>query len=342
MHVNTKDCRYPDLDNLFVTRDVTVQVRKLAHGVAAGVADLQAACAATAEPAVAIGAHCEAPSDCPFMGYCWQRVPQVSIFKIPGLKPAVKTQLAAQGILDLADLPADVKLTKRQQAFVERMRRGDTDIDRPGLAAYLERLHYPLYFFDFEADAPAVPRFAGLKPYQPMPFQYSCHILAEDGTLVHREYLHTDAGDPRPPLAEALLEHVGPHGSVVVYHAQFERTVLNELAAHLPEHAARLHGVARRLWDQLEVFRRHYRSAAFLGSNSIKKVLPALAPHLSYADLAVQRGDQAQAVWQEMIVCTDAGWKAEIAGQLRAYCARDTYAMVEIHRVLAKVVNEGT
>lgn len=342
MHINTRDCRYPDLDNLFVTRDVTAQVRKLACEVAGGVADLQTVTTTEVEPTVAIGAHCETPNDCPFMGYCWQGVPQVSIFDIPGLKPAVKTRLAAQGILDLADLPPDLKLTKRQQAFVALMRCGATDIDRPGLVAYLERLHYPIYFFDFEADAPAVPRFAGLKPYQAMPFQYSCHILEEDGTLAHREYLHTDAGDPRLPLAEALLEHVGPHGSVVVYHAQFERTVLHELAAHLPEHAARLHGVARRLWDQLEVFRRYYRSAAFLGSNSIKYVLPALAPHLSYNDLAVQRGDQAQAIWQEMIACADAGRKAEMASHLRAYCARDTYAMVEIHRVLEKVVDEGT
>ena len=276
------------------------------------------------------------------MGHCWQGVPQVSIFDIPGLRPEVKTRLAAQGILDLADLPADLKLTRRQRDFVELMRRGGTEIDRAGLRAHLDRLSYPLYFFDFEADAPAIPRFAGLKPYQAFPFQYSCHILQEDGTLEHREYLHVDGGDPRLPLAEALLEHIGPHGSVVVYHAQFERMVLNDLAAHLPEHAARLHGVARRLWDQLEVFRRHYRSAAFLGSNSIKYVLPALAPHLSYADLAVRRGDQAQAVWQDMIACRDAVQKAELAGQLRAYCELDTYAMVEIHRVLKTIFNEGS
>ena len=187
-----------------------------------------------------------------------------------------------------------------------------------------------------------MPRFAGLKPYQAFPFQYSCHILEEDGSLEHREYLHVDAGDPRLPLAEALLEDIGPHGSVVVYNAQFERMVLNDLAAHLPAHATRLHGIARRLWDQLEVFRRYYRSAAFLGSNSIKKVLPALVPHLSYADLEVCRGDQAQAVWQEMIACRDAARKAEMAGQLRAYCERDTYAMVEIHRVLENILNEGS
>ena len=139
MHIDTKECRFPDLDSLFVVRDVTVQVRKLLPGVPAAVAALQAASTGPVEPAVTIGGHCENPSACPFMDYCWQGVPQVSIFSIPGLRPEVKTRLAAQGILDLADLPDDLKLTKRQQGFVDLQRRGGTEIDRAGLRAHLGR-----------------------------------------------------------------------------------------------------------------------------------------------------------------------------------------------------------
>ena len=46
MHIETKECRFPDLDNLFVMRDVTVQVRKLLRGVPDEVAALQAASSA--------------------------------------------------------------------------------------------------------------------------------------------------------------------------------------------------------------------------------------------------------------------------------------------------------
>jgi hypothetical protein len=100
-------------------------------------------------------------------------------------------------------------------------------------------------------------RSTSCKPYQQVPFQYSCHILTEDGTVTHRDYLHTDAGDPRRPLAEALIKHIGETGSLIAYNTPFERGVLHHLAAHLPEYAERLLDLVDRLWDQLPIFRQH-------------------------------------------------------------------------------------
>jgi hypothetical protein len=115
---------------------------------------------------------------------------------------------------------------------------------------------------------------------------------------------------------------------------------LRDLAHTQPVYRQRLRSIAARLWDQLEIFERHYLDPRFEGSNSIKRVLPVLAPHLSYADLAVKRGDQAQAVWGEMIGVRDAARKAQLAAALRAYCSRDTQAMLEIHRALCRLVAE--
>jgi hypothetical protein len=80
----------------------------------------------------------------------------------------------------------------------------------------------------------------------------------------------------------------------------------------------------------------------FEGSNSIKRVLPVLAPHLHYDDLAVRRGDEAQAVWAALIDCRSRRRKAQMAADLRAYCRRDTEAMVEIHHALVRLVGEST
>ncbi len=92
--------------------------------------------------------------------------------------------------------------------------------------------------------------------------------------------------------------------------------------------------MADRLWDQLPIFRKHYRHYGFGKSNSLKSVLPVVVPELSYALLDVQNGTQAQVVWEEMIQCEETAVKNQKAGQLRAYCQLDTLAMVEIHQVL--------
>jgi hypothetical protein len=48
--------------------------------------------------------------------------------------------------------------------------------------------------------------------------------------------------------------------------------------------------MAERLWDQLDIFRKHYRDYRFGKSNSLKSVLPAVVPELSYQALEVQNG----------------------------------------------------
>jgi hypothetical protein len=182
-----------------------------------------------------------------------------------------------------------------------------------------------------------------MRPYQQLPFQYSVHVLEADGTMQHREYLHTTGDDPRPALAKQLVKEIGPCGSVVVYNARFERGVLLELARALPKHQPALRGMMARLWDQLDIFRNDYLDPAFEGSNSIKKVLPVLVPELSYDDLHVKRGDQAQTVWQMLLNAKDEERREELAAQLRAYCERDTFAMAAIHEALGRLVEpEGT
>jgi hypothetical protein len=66
-------------------------------------------------------------------------------------------------------------------------------------------------------------------------------------------------------------------------------------------------------------------------------VLPVVAPHLSYGELAVQNGVQAQVLWEEMVETADGAAKERLAADLLAYCKLDTLAMVEIHGVLREI-----
>lgn len=335
MHLNS-DCHYPDLTTLFVLADVTEAVQASLPQVEADVAAMRRVAAHTGSaPEIGIGRHCNKPSECAFHAHCWQGVTGKTIYDIPYLKRPLEAQLEAADIQYVTHIPPGFSLgDKRATAFVETIQQQQIAIDRDAIQSELDGLVYPLYFFDFETIDYAVPTFVDCKPYQQAPFQYSCHILEADGTLTHRDYLHTDTDDPRRPLTEALLNDIGDTGSIIVYFATFERSRLRELAEAFPEHAPRLMNMADRLWDQLDIFKKHYKDYRFGGSNSLKSVLPVIVPELSYKLLAVQNGTQAQVVWEAMIGEGETAVREQMVEQLRAYCHLDTLAMVEIHRAL--------
>ena len=198
----------------------------------------------------------------------------------------------------------------------------------------MANLQYPIHFLDFETDNPAIPRFDGLHPYQQFPFQYSCHVLHQNNEIEHYEYLHTDSTDPRLSVVESLLNHVSSCGSVVVYNASFEQGVLKHLADFFPEHAPPLQSIIDRIWDLLDIFKKHYTHPDFCGSNSLKAVLPVLAPSLDYQDLDVRDGTEAQATWNLMLNTEDETDKNEWINRLKAYCKTDTLATVKIYKAL--------
>lgn len=337
MHLNSA-CRYPDLDGLFALTDVTDDVRSFVPRVETDVAAMRQIILHDEAPPHSIGRHCSKPQECPFYARCWRDVNGWTIYDIPYLRRPQEQQLEERGIRYVADIPSGFALTdKRAKAFVDLINQQQISIDGDAIRAELATLLYPLYFFDFETIDYAIPVFDGCKPYQQVPFQYSCHILDADGSLTHCDYLHTTRDDPRQALVEALLADIGQAGSLIAYNTSFERGVIRHLAEQFPAYADQLMHMADRLWDQLAIFRKHYRHNGFGKSNSLKSILPVVVPELSYESLSVQDGAQAQVVWEEMVGCERPVEKQRLAEQLRAYCYLDTLAMVEMHHVLTRL-----
>ncbi len=338
MHINTQTCFFPNLVNLFVIEDITPEVDRLLVEVPDKLRQFRAALVENLEPTLAIGKHCGNPNPCPFTGDCWKHIPEVSIFTIPRLDWKKKDTFIAHDILAIADIPPGFSFSQNQRTYVNSVLSNQSVVNREAITASLAELEYPIHFFDFEAQNPAIPRFDGLKPYEQFPFQYSCHVLHEDGHVEHREYLHTDQSDPRPSLITALATDIAPVGSIIVYHESFEASLLRKLAQGFPGYAPQLEAIAARLWDLEDIFKKHYTHPAFLGSTSIKKVLPILVPSLSYKNLAVQRGDEAQRVWDVMLATRDEAKRQQLIDNLRAYCQLDTLAMVKIYQALYSLI----
>jgi len=179
----------------------------------------------------------------------------------------------------------------------------------------------------------------GSSPYDGIPFQWSLHVVRAPGAAPeHQYFLHPDAGDPRRRFLETLAAAVGDRGSIVVY-SGFEAGRLADLAGWLPDLAAISERIRTRLWDLLPVMRRHVYHPRFLGSFSLKRVLPALVPTLGYDGMEVAEGSQAGPTWDRLVRGRADGSLARVEAArleraLRDYCRQDTLGMVELVRAL--------
>ena len=175
-----------------------------------------------------------------------------------------------------------------------------------------------------------------------MPFQFSAHIEDADGAIGHREFLSLDGTDPRRACAEALVTMIPVTGAVIGYNASFEKSRIVELAAAFPDLADALTGIADRVVDLLPVTRANWYHRDQRGSWSIKAVLPTVAAEMDYAGLEVKDGGSAQEAYLEAICggCT-AERRMALNAALRAYCGRDTEAMIVLARRLCAENSEG-
>jgi len=184
---------------------------------------------------------------------------------------------------------------------------------------------------DFETLNPAIPRFPGMRPYDQIPFQWSVHVLGKPGAkLEHFEFLAEDANDPRREFIASLCSVLGKSGSILVYSA-FESQRLSELVAWLPEFAGRIKKIQRSLWDLLPVVRNHVYHPKFAGSYSIKNVLPALMPGMTYEGMEVADGTDAGLAWESLVRGgLDQTERDRTRKALLDYCGQDTLAMVRL------------
>jgi len=278
-------------------------------------------------------------SQCTTFAYINPAVPDYSIHDLTriGASPKKLEALLDRGVLALENVPDDVELTPAQRHQVEAARRRTVFVDPAPLAAFLETLSFPLAFLDYETYPAALPRFPGYGPFHHIPFQFSLHVVDRPGAApVHREFLFTDAGAPDTPFVEALKAGLPSEGTVLVWNKTFEKGINAKLAERRPAKRAFLEDVNARVVDLMDVFSgQMVVHPGFRGRTSIKWVLPALVPELTYKGLAIQEGATASETWNAIVTGELEGGAAQKArADLLSYCGLDSLAMVEIWRAL--------
>lgn len=317
-----------DYRGLLKEHDITADVLALQARVPQWLAAAQGAVAGKAEPDVAPGKRCVTPYECAFMQHCWPHEAAYPVQSLGGNRELLGSFIGA-GFRDLRDVPAE-HLTRADHQRIQAVTRAGIQQLDPEAGEFVRSLGYPRYFLDFETVAPAVPLFAGTRPYEALPFQFSCHVQQEDGRIEHRQYLDLSGADPRRSCAGALLAALDEAGPVLVY-TGYEQRVIGSLAAWFPDLAGRLRAVGGRLVDLHPVTHRHFYHPDMQGSWSLKKILPIVAPDLSYGAGEVQDGNAASGAWFEARRPeTTSERRALLVTELTRYCALDTEGLLRI------------
>lgn len=282
-------------------------------------------------PDIAPGRHCTDPITCEFYDQCNPHRPHDHIGYLPRIHASAMEELEEMGVECIRDIPDDFELTEIQRRAATCVQTGEPWFDTEGLESKLDALKYPLSFMDFETVNPAIPRFPGLRPYDHLPFQWSVHVQREPcAEPEHFAFLASDTNDPRREFISSLLTILGETGSIVVY-SSFESQRLLELGGWLPEFADRISVLQGCLFDLLPVVREHTYHPAYAGSYSIKSVLPALVPEMTYDGMEVANGQAAGVAWESLVRGSlDASERDRLRKALLDYCGQDTLALVRL------------
>lgn len=238
---------------------------------------------------------------------CWGKTPTrgshiIDLFRVGNGNNALKTEVnvrIANRKFELAELPEIYLDGGNSYEAPRRHQFAAVQTGKEVFSPYLENVFsavtYPLIFMDFEASRIPVPYHAGMKPYELVAFQFSCHIIesADSTELLHHEWLNLQDVYPNEEFLKNLRRVVGDEGTILVW-SQYEASLLKEVRRQLQERGrftdeldiwltGVLGGVDKsgtevqsRLLDLLKISEANYYHPAMKGSHSIKKVLDAV------------------------------------------------------------------
>ena len=318
---------------LFVELDVTSEAKSVveemrfdAHGVRDVLLD-------DSPPEVDLCRYCK---DCEYFSTsCVGKDLSHPIFELPRFPTKDIATYAANGMRSILDLPLDFNGNEVYKRVLQSVHRDVATLE-DGLDGALSSVKWPAFYLDFETVRTAFPLMPDVAPYEQVLTQYSLHICSGPGEVsMHAEFLASHDSDCRRELAESLINALDSDGTIIVYYVPFERSRIRELSRMFPDLAESLTSIEARLFDLLPVVRDHYYHPDFAGSYSIKKVLPAMVPNLSYENMEISDGLLASVRFAKMMM--GAFDLQEIEQQRRfllEYCKLDTLAMVELHKRL--------
>ena len=272
-------------------------------------------------------------------------IPEYSIHDLSYIgKSANKLKkLVEEGIYHLQEIKDTSNFSDAQQNQIETHQTSKEIINKEEIANILNGYAYPLYFFDYETFAPAIPLYDGYSPYQRIPIQFSLHVIdKKGGPLRHIDYLHEENTDPSESVAKHLIEDINPLGTVLAWNVGFERSVTNELASRLLTYEKPLRRICGQMQDLMDVFsKQHYVHKDFKGRVAIESVMNVLLPEMTYDHLPYTGQDVGFVWWSDIAnEGTNPSEREKKIHLIKEYCKQDTKVMVDIFGILDDIIKK--
>jgi hypothetical protein len=281
-------------------------------------------------PAATPGLHCNQNSACEFVEQCAASTPAASArppdrqasLEIVGRELAA--ELRQEGHVDLRSVaPQDLSNARHRRA-VRAIQQGAPVLE-PAVSALIRELPYPRYSLRFDTIGFAVPVWSGTRPYQVLPFQWTCDVQTAAGQCTRHGFLADAQGDPRRAFAVTLLQALGRNGPVFACNAGFERSRIRELAGQFDDLAPALEDVLARIIDLFQIARAHYYHPVMGGSWSFKSLGRAVAPELAMDELDGVQAASAQAAFARSLQPgLDSATRQQLRAALQAHGQRQT------------------
>ncbi len=230
-------------------------------------------------------------------------------------------------------------------------------------------IKYPICFYDYESCSVPIPFLDNTSPYQHSVVQYSLHKVYENWRIEHFGWVlawtweksvkkieiennpnKVDFESEKviiwwyKDLLEEFIKDIWNDldKTFIVWYKPFENTRNKEIAETFPELTTIFETINDNTYDLMDIFKKwYYYSLKFKGSNSIKFVLPAMVPSMSYDNMAVPNGLEAMQVLND-VINTDkynSQEKQEQIKNLLLYCGQDSLAMYKIYEEVLKKIN---
>ncbi len=218
---------------LFKLESRLEDVRLKNESVADILSELKHTIALKSSPDIPIGIHCNDPYPCDFIGHCWKKVPEDSIFLLEGID---ERQLFEwynnKGIKSIDDLPESVLIKPGYQKPLKSIRNNKPVSDKDRFSGYFpgsEKKQLILETFTF---APAIPLFNGTRPYEILPFGLGWMDLQTQKS----DLLITEPGkNPQNDIGELLLEQTEQYDLIWVFNDTIEKALIDHYARNLPQ-----------------------------------------------------------------------------------------------------------
>lgn len=206
--------------------------------------------------------------------------------------------LIRSGKTSLSDVPVELlqnddilKPYYNNRPFYQRTRKEEFLL--PAYGEELRSLEYPLHFIDFETSQMAIPYHKGMRPYEKVMFQWSCHTITKPGAEpTHSEWINTKDSFPNQEFAMTLMAQLGHKGSIMTW-SPYENSQFKVLKNELEERkdlgveetkllewitatAENFKGDSTRIVDMNKLALKYYFHPLMGGRTSIKVTLPAV------------------------------------------------------------------